>query len=159
MSKKILILVFLLTASHVFSQKKNTAIKETIGTTCKCSNLQVFPYFYYQDPQNAPNSNLYLRFDFHHKGKPKCKPEFVGNITIYRDTNIRVNIPVANLTSFVDTDGQRIFVITQLHLPDSFRPMTVGGNYKITYSLKYGTGICPASSTKIVRFTKSEPIL
>lgn len=158
--KKIFIITLLLIASNVFAQKKNSALSSSIeGLTCKCSNLEIYPYFYYQDPQNALNSSLYLRFDFQHKGKVKCKPEFTGNITIYRADDITVTIPLNALTSFVDTNGQRIFVITQLNVPDSFRPMTIGGNYKITYSLKYGTGICPAKSTKTVRFAKSEPIL
>jgi hypothetical protein len=90
----------------------------------------------------------------------KCKPEFTGSITIYRSSEITVTIPVANLTSYVDTLGQRIFVVTQLNLPPSFRPMTLGGNYKITYSLNYGEKyVCPKNSTKLVRFAKSEPIL
>ncbi len=157
--KKLIIFTILLVASTVNAQKKNALLKETVSVTCKCSDLLIYPYFYYQDPQNAPNSSLYLRFDFQHKGKVKCKPEFTGNITIYRADDITVTIPLRNLTSYVDTNNQRIFVITQLNLPDSFRPMTIGGNYKITYSMTYGTGICPATSTKTIRFSKSEPIL
>ncbi len=158
--KKIILFTVLLFASNTFAQKINTTLTSPVETlACKCSYLEIYPYFYYQDPQNAPNSSLYLRFDFHHKGKAKCKPEFVGSITIYRANDVTVTIPISNLTSFVDTNRQRIFEITQLHLPDSFRPMTLGGNYKITYSLKYGTSVCPATSTKIVRFRKSEPIL
>jgi hypothetical protein len=39
-------------------------------------------------------------------------------------------------------------------------PMTIGGNYKITYSLQYGLkSVCPAQSTIIVRFKKEEPLL
>lgn len=157
--KKILFIAILLIAGNTFAQKKNAAIKEVQTISCKCSNLEIYPYFYYQDPQNAPNSNLLLRFDFHHKGKAKCKPEFTGSITIYKDINTTVTIPLSDLTSLVDTDGQRIFVITQLSLPDSFRPMRINGVYKITYSMNYGTGICPTKSSKNVRFMKSEPIL
>lgn len=146
-------------SSQMFSQKKNIEIKETVGISCKCSDLVIYPYFYYQDPQNLPNSSLLLRFDFQHKGKMKCKPEFTGSITIYKDSNRTVTIPLSNLTSLVDTNGQRIFVITQLNLPDSLRPMQLNSSYKINYSLKYGTGICPTLSTKSVRFMKSEPIL
>ncbi len=157
--KKILIIAILLTATNLFSQKTNTALSPIVTTSCKCADLQIYPYLYYQDPQNAPNSSLYLRFDFHHKGKAKCKPEFVGSITIYRADSITVTIPLNALTSFVNSTNQRIFVVTPLNLPASFRPMTVGGNYKITYSLRYGESVCPATSTKIVRFAKSEPIL
>jgi hypothetical protein len=160
MSKKLIILTVLLTVSNLFSQKKITAITSPVETlACKCSNLEIYPYFYYEDQQNGSNSSLHLRFDFHHKGKIKCKPEFVGNITIYRADDITVTIPLNALTSYVNTENQRIFVITQLSLPNSFRPMTIGGNYKITYSLKYGNTTCPATSTKTVRFAKSEPIL
>jgi hypothetical protein len=162
MKKSLSTLAFLLLFAMVGMAQNKRILTSPVGGVsllCKCSDLVIYPYFYYQDPQNAPNSSLYLRFDFQHKGKIKCKPEFAGSITIYRSDDITVTIPLSNLTSFVDTDGQRIFVVTQLNLPNSFRPMTLGGNYKITYSLKYGTGICPATSTKIVRFAKSEPIL
>jgi len=157
--KKLILFTILLITSNVFSQKKNIGIRETVAISCKCSDLVIFPYFYYQDPENGSNSNLILRFDFQHKGKVKCKPEFVGNITIYRANTITATIPLNALTSYVDTDNQRIFIVSPLSLPNSFRPMTIGGNYIITYSLKYGTGICPATSTKTVRFKKSEPIL
>ncbi|KQT21493.1 hypothetical protein ASG31_16600 [Chryseobacterium sp. Leaf404] len=128
--------------------------------SCICNDLEIYPYFYYKDPERASTSHLYLRFDFHHKGRNKCKPEFKGSITIYRSDDIQVTIPLNRLTSPVDNMGQRIFVITQLHLPDSFRPMTLGGNNRITYSLNYGIkSQCPTSFTKFVRFTTSEPIL
>lgn len=157
--KKLLLFIVLFAVGNVFSQKKNAALNETFGISCKCSDVVLYPYFYYKDPEDQANSHLYLRFDFHHKGKTKCKPEFTGNITIFRDATITATIPLNALTSFVNTENQRIFVITALNLPASFRPMTLGGNYKITYSLQYGTGACPATSTKIVRFAKSEPIL
>lgn len=157
--KKIILFIVLVFAGTVFSQKKNAAINEVQTLSCKCSDLVLYSFFYYQDPQNAPNSSLLLRFDFQHKGKMKCKPEFTGNITIYKDINTTVTIPLSSLTSLVDTDGQRVFVITQLNLPDSFRPMRLNGVYKISYSMSYGTGVCPAKSSKNVRFMKSEPIL
>lgn len=161
MKTKIIFLVFVfLSFSNIFAQKEPRSPQADTQTSCLCKDLEIYPYFYYKDSASAPNSHLYLRFDFHHKGRNQCKPEFKGNITIYRSDAIQVTIPVGNLTSFVDTMGQRIFVITQLHLPNSFRPMTTGGTYRITYSLNYGIkSPCPVSFTKNVRFTTSEPIL
>lgn len=141
-----------------FSQKK--VITNPVTASCNCADLELYPSFYYKEPETPSTSSLYLRFDFHHIGTAKCKPDFLGSITIARSNAITVTIPLRNLTSYVDTMGQRIFVVTQLHLPDSFRPMTVGGNYKITYSLSYGVkAVCPKTSSKYVRFAKSEPIL
>ncbi len=159
MKTKIIILFFFIFSQFAIAQKKGVLSGPKVITSCQCSNLVVYPYFYYQDPDLRNNSNLYLRFDFHHKGM-KCIPEFVGSITIFRSETIKVTIPLNTLTSYVDTENQRIFVITPLSLPNSFRPMTVGGNYKITYSLRYGTtSVCPASSSQIIRFQTSEPIL
>lgn len=156
MKTKIFLIVFaFLSFSNLFSQKK-----ADLQTSCLCKDLVVYPYFYYKDPERSSTSHLYLRFDFHHKGKNKCKPEFKGSISIYRSDDIQVTIPLGNLASLVDNMGQRIFVVTQLHLPSSFSPMIVGGNYKITYSLNYGIkSPCPTAFTKYVRFTTSEPIL
>lgn len=159
MKTKITILFFFIITQFAFGQKRGILTGPKVDTSCQCSKLVVRPYFYYQDPDLRNNSNLYLRFDFQHKGM-RCKPDFVGSITIYRADDIKVTIPLNTLTSYVDTENQRIFVITPLSLPNSFRPMTVGGNYKITYSLRYGTtSVCPATSSQIIRFQTSEPIL
>ena len=107
MKTKLLIFAFLIFSQFAFSQKKGTVRGTKMDTSCKCSDLVVYPYFYYQDPATPNPSSLLLRFDFHHKGM-KCKPEFTGNITSYRSEESKVTIPVANLTSYVDTVGQRI---------------------------------------------------
>ncbi len=162
MKKIILVAVILLVSQLSFSQKKviTNTISSPIATSCNCSDLEIYPYFYYQDPDLPNASSMFLRFDFHHKGKLKCKPEFLGNITISKSDGISVTIPVSRLTSYVNTENQRIFVVTQQHLLGTLRPMIVGTNYKITYSLGYGTkSVCPKTSTKNVVFEKSEPIL
>ena len=159
MKTKIIILFFFIFSQFAIAQKKGALSGPKVDTSCKCSNLIVRPYFYYKELGTPNTSFLYLRFDFQHKGV-KCIPEFVGSITIFRSDEIKVTIPLNTLTSYVNTENQRIFVITPLSLPNSFRPMTVGGNYKITYSLRYGTTlVCPATSSQIIRFQTSEPIL
>jgi hypothetical protein len=158
MKKLLATLVLLLFTTVVLAQNKTLQNSASgVVTNCECSKLVLFPYFYYQDPNLPDNSSLLLRFDFQHKGI-KCMPEFKNSITIYRSPTQTVTIPMDRLTSSVNTMGQRIFVIPQSIL-GSLRPMTVGGNYKITFSLGYGTSICPATTAKIVRFAKNEPIL
>ena len=158
MKKSLSILAILLFNTVLFGQNKTLQNSATdVVTRCECSKLVLFPYFYYQDPNLPETSSLLLRFDFQHKGM-RCMPEFRKSITIYRSPTQTVTIPLDRLTSYINTIGQRIFVIPQsLLLP--LRTMVVGGNYKITFSLEYGTSICPASTVKIVRFSKNEPIL
>ena len=159
MKIKITVLFLLIFFQVAFGQRKKTSSVKGVETFCKCSQLVVRPYFYYKEPETPNTSYLYLRFDFQHKGM-RCKPEFVGSITIERSEDIKVTIPLNTLTSFVDTADQRIFVITPLSLPDSFRPMVIGGNYKITYSMNYGDrSVCLNPNLKIIRFSRSEPIL
>ncbi len=155
----ILIAFQLFVFNNSFAQKNNSNNGIPTPGDCKCNNLEVYPYFYYQDV-NIPNeSNLLLRFDFNHKGQ-KCLPKFLNAITIYRSPTQTINISLDRLTTLTNTMQGHIFVIPQILLPENMRPMVVGGNYKITYSLEYGTkSVCPANTTKIVRFKKQEPLL
>lgn len=163
LNAKISMLVLLFISQFAFSQKKGEIEVRTDQITlpsCKCSELAVYPYLYYRDPANPTTSDLLLRFDFHRKGVAKCKPEFLGNLSIFGNTTISVTFEVKNLVSLTNTEGQRIFIIPRSQITSTFSRFLTGQNFKIVYSLSYGTkSVCPAKSSKLIKFQKSEPIL
>lgn len=160
MKTKISLFLILLFSQLAFAQKKGEVTGQLTIPSCKCSELELYPFMYYQDPSNPETSNLLLRFDFHRKGVVKCKPEFLGNISLFRNTTISVSFPAKDLTSLTNTDGQRIFIIPRSQLPASFGTIANGATFKAVYSLSYGTkSVCPASSSKLIKFQKSEPII
>jgi hypothetical protein len=147
--------LFFLSLTSVFSQKgKASAFKNPIS--CKCSELNVYPYFYPTD-EGHPDGLLFLRFDFHHRGRQKCLPEFKGNITITRENGSTVSFPVSNLIKYENTVPRIIFHLSPLGFPSSFRPMVIGEKYKITYRMDYGITAC-LSTQKSVELTSGEPI-
>lgn len=161
--KKIAIPVILLISQLALSQARGKIAVRSDQVTlpsCKCSELGVNIYMYYQDPANPTTSNYLLRFDFHRQGVVKCKPEFIGEISLGRNATIWQNFVASDLTSLYDTDGQRTFIIPQSLLTTRFGTIDNRSTIKVVYSLKYGpTSVCPAKSSKLVKFQKSEPIL
>ena len=118
--KKLLVTVtvILLVGNAVVAQNKyaSDSLKAKLVAKCDCSKLVVYPYFYYESPNDPTHSNFRLRFDFQHKGNAICIPEFKGTITIVQGGN-QVKLSVSSMRTVANTQQTRIFTIPQSQIP------------------------------------------